>query len=296
MDCSFDKETRSSYDRDIIYDYLENTNFEKHLQTESGTENVKTSILLEAIKNKNKEVMEYLIDEWAPYIELPFNHQVEISTTAYNTEQFDVLCNLIKYSDFPFPRNFKKDEVKHERLKKIIKIRTDLEYVIFIEDNTKIKEFFDNNQDLKIIYTSDNKTISEYAWELKKYKSFFYLKSQRIKSEEFEVLKKNLIDDDCKKAKKCLDDQMKENVSKSLSDPDYSINLLCNSSRIYNARGNKDDEKHYRKKIRIWFEDIQKIEFCADLLRVAASCDKLKIVFDFKSKTVMKNNIIILQH
>lgn len=79
------------------------------------------SVLLGAVENQNKEVIDYLITFWTHLIQqLLFEHQVRISTAAFDPNQLDVLCDLLEIADFPFPKDFNADDIQnHEKLQKI---------------------------------------------------------------------------------------------------------------------------------------------------------------------------------
>jgi len=52
------------------------------------------SVLLTTVENENTEIIDYLVTYWTHLIQqLPFDHQIKISTTAFKTNQLDVLCD-----------------------------------------------------------------------------------------------------------------------------------------------------------------------------------------------------------
>ncbi|KAL7011662.1 hypothetical protein ACKWTF_014378 [Chironomus riparius] len=124
------------------------------------------------------------------------------------------------------------------------------------------------------------------AVNLKKFNIYWHLKSFGFKATEFDNLEEILTGKELKQAILAKVQQRRKNVNESLTDDDKSVNLLCNRSSIHNKRIKKEQEAEYRKKIRNWFNDIKKIKFGTEFLNVAASCEKLRIIFDFESNTV----------
>lgn len=246
------------------------------------------SILFTAVENKNIEIIEYLVSSCTHLIqELPFKHQVKISTAAFTTEQLDVLCELVNISDFPFPSNFESIRTENERLKNIITDRSNFGCAIKAKDFEQISKFIDNNLSLKVVYNPANKSALKQAIDTKKYEVFYYLKSlgfQAVDIDNSKELKTS-------KANKYKSRQMITNVNNAIENHQISVNLLCNRSFIHNKRISKDQEAEYRKKIRKWYEDINKVLFGSDLINVAASCKDLKLIFDFEDISVSNIDI-----
>lgn len=253
----------------------------------STTSHLNPSILYEAIKNSNKEVINYLISYCSHLIhQLPFKHKVRISTAAHETNQIDELCDLIEISDFPFPEDFEGDSSNHERLNEIIKTRTEFEVAINTENLNKISKFIENNSNLKIVYNSNNISALKHAINHKKYKIYFYLKSFGFQASEFHSLDEALSETELKKANKIKSQQRRSNVNDSVKNVQNSVMLLCTRSSIHNRKIKKELQQEYHARIRKWFEDINKIEFGPELLAVTASCESLRIIFDFESYSV----------
>lgn len=261
----------------------------------SSNNHTESSILFSALENKNVEVVDYLITYWSHLIkQLPFDHQVRISTFAFETKQLDILCDLLEISDFPFPENFLLNSVNHSKLLKIAENRLELKKDIENENVLKIDDFIDKNASLKIAYIPTNKSVMRHALDSKKYFIYFYLKSFGFKISEHDNSKDILTEDERKEANKFAVRQRKYNVSRALSDSRISIHLLFTRSFIHNRKIDKKQEGEYRNKIKKWLEDISNVRFGIDFLDVAASCENLKIIFDFESENVSKKNFIIL--
>ncbi|KAL7012239.1 hypothetical protein ACKWTF_014709 [Chironomus riparius] len=244
---------------------------------------VSTSVLLTAVENQNVEVIDYLIWNLTHFIQqLPFDHQVKVSTSAFDRGQLHDFCNLIDVADFPFPDKFKKEPTEHDRFEAIVEERAELEAAIKEENFDGIAKYTKINQNLKVVYNINNKSALSLAAEFEKLSAFNYLKLSG-----FKTTNPNEKLEECeKKTRKFVAQQRKQNVSTALIDDERSVNLLCNKSVICNKRISKEDEIKYRKKIRRWFEDISKIRNGSEFLDVAASCAKLTIIFDFENKTV----------
>jgi len=252
------------------------------------------SVFLTAVQNSNKEIIDFLITYWTPLIqELPVKHQIRISTAAFDTNQLDILCDLLEISDFPFPKGFNvtTDQVIHERLQKIIRDRIKFHEVIKQENYNEIKDFIENNLSLKFIYSPQNVTAMKKAIDSKMFKVYYYLKSFGLSASEFDRLHEILNEEDLEKAQKYAIIQRNEIVDDALC-AERSVMMLCMKSLIHNRKIKGNQEAGYRINIKKWIEDIHKV--APELLDVAASCKNLKIIFDFESmmvsKFIYKNN------
>jgi len=245
------------------------------------------SVLLVAVEHKNKDVIDYLITYWTHLIQqLPFEHQVKISTAAYETNQLDVLCDLLDIADFPFPNEFKVDSVDHDRLSKIISQRSDFKAAIEVENFQKLEEFISQNLSLKIVYNTNNKSAINHAIDLKKSKVYLFFVSAGFQPTEAFNIQELLNQEEFANFKNQIKQQEMENISSALQDKNKSVMLLSTRSLIHNRRIKNKTEAEYRLKIKQWFEDINKLNFGPELLNVAASCEDLKIIFNFESATV----------
>jgi len=245
-----------------------------------------SSILLTAIEHKNTEIIIYLITYWTHLIQqLPFDHQIKISTAAFETNQLDVLCDLLEIADFPFPKDFEfDDEQEHDRLRKITLQRMAFTIAIKRENFDKINQFIDDNLNLKNAFSIDNETALTQAIDLKKFGVFYYLKSLGFQGKDCQDILNGLDKDEKMKATQQAVKQRRTNVKLALVNVHNSVLLLSTRSLIHNRKISKEQEAEYRKKIMNWFQDIHKI--APEMLDVAASCEYLKIIFDFESDTV----------
>jgi len=245
------------------------------------------SVLFRAIKGKNKKVIDYLITYWTHLIQqLPFDHQVKISTTAFETKQLDVLCDLLEIADYPFPKDFGNNlkSCTHKKLCKIVKKRAEFKEAIKDEKYEKIEEFINNNVNLKYVYDPFNLSALTKAINTKKFGVFYYLKSLGFQGEDCDKILHQLDEKEKTEAIKQATEQRKKNVNKALPNVHKSVHKLCMQSLIHNRKINKEQEAVCRQRIMKWFTDIHKI--APEMLDVAASCNDLKIVFDFESKSV----------
>ncbi|CAG9800736.1 unnamed protein product [Chironomus riparius] len=248
-----------------------------------------TSILHKALENNNKEIIEYLVSHCTHLIQqLPYRQQLKISTEAFSTNKLDILCDLVEICDFPFPDNYNFDDgtVVDEKLRKITKNRIEFQRAIILGDYEQIDEFLDNNSSLRIVYNPVNDSAMYHAVKKLQFPVYFYLKSFGFVATEFNSLQDILNESELAAAKKSAGQQRKRNVSNSLSDDQKSINLLYTKSFIHNRKISKEQEIEYRKKIRKWYEDIHNVKFGAEVLKVVASCEELKVIFDFESFSV----------
>jgi len=243
------------------------------------------SVLLRSIKNRNTEVADYLITYWAHLIQqLPFDHQVRISTASFETCQLDVLCDLLDIADYPFPEGFKVDSVVHARLSKITADRVDFKALIETENYNKINKFIADNSRLKFIYNHNNNSALTEAINLKKFAVFYYLKSLGCRGENCQDVLQKLSQEEKEQAVKQATTQRKANIKNAKTNINNSILMLSTRSLIHNSKISKEQDTEYRKKIIKWYEDIRIIT--PELIDVAASCEHLKIIFDFESDSV----------
>lgn len=271
-------------DKDLILS-IENQKF--ITETITKGEDV-LSVLSVAVANSNNDVVVNLVKKFSHLInQLPFEHQVEITTTALTSNQYEILCDLIEFADFPLPKHFDKNKINNERLNKILKDREDFSEVILEQNLEKMSKFIENNSKLKIVYSIDNESALCLALDTKNFKSFCYLKSLGFLATEFDRYTKMIDNDDdlellCESTKQ----QTKENVENSLADGQKSIKLLTLRSFIHNKKIDKQTEVEYRRKIKKWYEDIYDSKFGSELLDAVSQCDYLKIIFDFECGTV----------
>jgi len=245
-----------------------------------------SSVLLTAIEHKNTEVIDYLITYWSHLVQqLPFYHQVRISTAAFETDQLDALCDLLEIADYPFPDDFEfGDDQGHEKLRKITSDRMEFKTAIKRENFEKIDKFIDDNLNLKYAFSIGNKTALTQAIKLKKFGVFYYLKSLRFQGEDCQEILNKLTEEEKKKAAKQAVQQRKTNVKLALGNVHSSVLLLATRSLIHNRKISKEQEAEYRQNIINWLQDIHKV--APEMLDVAASCEHLKIIFDFESEMV----------
>jgi len=281
------EENEQILEEDEVDQSSEASSLESTKSSESSDSHLNPSVLFTAIQNSNREVIDYLISQCTHLIQqLPFKHQVRISTTAFESGLLDVLCDLLELSDFPFPEHFNLHSVTDERLQKIVVERNNFGFSIKKQIYTEIEHFISNNLSLRMVYNPENKTALKQAIDAKKYKVYFHLKSLGFRASEFEDYKEVLNGNELKKANQAAAEQRRANAQNALSDANISVMLLSTRSFIHNRKINKQQEAEYRTKIKKWYEDIMKIEFGPELLYVAASCEYLRIIFDFDSDSV----------
>ncbi|CAG9802065.1 unnamed protein product [Chironomus riparius] len=247
-----------------------------------------TSILTTAIKSSNKEVTHYLMKHCTDLIQqLPFEHQVESTTAAFETQQLGVLFDLLQRSDFPFPKDFKPKLITDKRILKVVDDREQLSKAIAKEDKDEISRFIKNNPSIKFGYDINNESVMNNALRLKKFQSFFHLKSHGFRAIEFNHFSEKITDDKEKKElNKFARLQRIENVKISLADKHKAVMLLATRTFIYNRQDVNENEEEHRMKIKEWYMDIYKVKFGSQLLEAASQCENLKLVFDFECDSV----------
>ncbi|KAL7013560.1 hypothetical protein ACKWTF_015465 [Chironomus riparius] len=244
------------------------------------------SVLLTAVDHNNQEVIKYLINSRLNLIRnLPFDHQVRISTVAFETGQLDILCDLLDIADFPFPGYFKLDDSQtNERLLKTIAYRAELLACIRDEDFEKIDDVVKQNSNLRIAYSINNNSALKEAINSNKLGVYYFLKTFGYTGNDCNEFIEKLSDKEKNKAVRQAAVQKEAIYSNSLVYDQQAVLTLSSNSYIHNKTITKDQETEYFKKIRKWYKNINKV--ASDVLDVAATCDKLKIIYDFESETV----------
>ncbi|KAL7036392.1 hypothetical protein ACKWTF_008798 [Chironomus riparius] len=242
-----------------------------------------TSALHAAVLNSNKEVIEFLINKCSNYIkELEFEHQIEVSTAAFTTNQFDILCNLVQICDFPFPKDLKSELIDNDSLSKLIDSREKFHNDIINEKLNEIEKFAKTYPNLKIAYNLNNKSAFCQALDSKKYVTFYKLKALRFYDHLIEY---KIEDSDKKNAKKFAVAQLRENVSCSVPNEQESISLLSMRSYIY-KRNDTELTEECNIKIKDWYKQIYITKLGSKLIDAASQCGKLKIMYDFECDSV----------
>jgi len=247
-----------------------------------------TSVISTAIRGSNEEVIHYLLKHCTDLIQqLPFEHQVEASTAAIETGQPGILFDLLQRSDFPFPKDFNPKLITDKRILKVVDDRDKFYKAIAQEDKEAISKFINNNPSIKFGYDPMNESVMSNALRLKKFESFFYLKSHGFRALEFDHFSEKITDDkEKKKANKLARLQRIENVKISLADKNKAVMLIATRTFIYCRQDVNENEEECRKKIKDWYMDIYKVKFGSQMLEAASQCENLKIVFDFECDSV----------
>lgn len=245
------------------------------------------SLFYTAIENGNIKVANYLISTY-PYLiqNLPFEHQISISTKIIEAQELNLLYDLLAFYDFPFPKDFKIESVQDERIQQMSTERLAFHDAIKNNDEQNLKNFIDKNRNLKYVFDINNKSALNYAREIKNFKILYFLRSNGFQAIDELFDFSDLSVEDCEIAKSFALNQTKKNIESSCSNDKNPILFLTARSLIYNIRDSRDNQKEYLKLIQKWYEELDKIKFGHELLAAASQCESLKIVFDFQSKSV----------
>jgi len=239
-----------------------------------------TSVLHTAVTNSNKETIKLLIENCTNFIqELLIVHQTEVTTAALSLSQFDVLCDLLKSCDFPFPQNLSQKSAVDVNLQKIIDERKKFHEDVFAEKREEIENFIKINPKIKLAYNVENKSAMEYAQDEKKFVSFYLLKSHRFRNNKLENITEEI-------AEECADNQTIDNVKKSTTDKHNSALQLAARALIYNRDETNPLEKEQRELIKKWYREIYETKSGSKLIDAVVQCKDLKIIFDFECPSV----------
>jgi len=220
--------------------------------------------------------------------QLPYENKEIISANLHSANEFDLLCDLIEFSDYPFPNEFDKESCKNKRIKNIIEERMKFHEAILSRNFNEIDEFIEKNGNLKYVFNYDNMSALEQARRSEIFDVFFYLISEAFQATEFDEYSDDLDDDAIKNARKEAINQREKNVRKSCDNIEKPVLLVIARSRIHNLKENKVNEKEYRIKIKEWLKAIFKVKWGDWLLKTACQCDALVIIFDFQSNSVSR--------
>ncbi|XP_070508155.1 uncharacterized protein [Chironomus tepperi] len=195
------------------------------------------SVLLTAVEHKNKDVISYLTFYWFNLIQkLPFDHQVRISTVAFETDQLDVLCDLLDYADFPFPEYFKYDENQvHERLHEIIKFRAELKTTMLEGHYEDLEDMIMKNSKLKIIYSINNNSLLQETVNANKLGLYYFLIIIGLKGDDCSDLIDNLSEKEKQQAMKKATKMRNDSFKCALPNSQQSVINLCIKSLIHNT-------------------------------------------------------------
>lgn len=251
-------------------------------------ESSRKSVLQCAVENSNSDVIDFLIENCTHLIQqLPLEHQVYISTSAYTTKQFKVLADLLEFCDFPFPNKYDSNSIPDERLRRITFDRNKFHSDIMAGNFSKLRKFIEKYPNLKIARNSKNISAAYKALKSKKYENFFRLKSIGFQATEFGNYEETITNSkELKRAKTIAAIITQENIKESIETVNKTVMLLCTRSFIHNKKITKEIEKDYRKKIEEWYSCIYKTEFGPMLLNAVVQSEKLKIIYDFNSESV----------
>jgi len=250
-----------------------------------------TSILYSAVQNTNINIVNILVENYTNFIQnLPFEHQIDISTLAFQMNHFDILYALLEKADFPFPRNIgnqQQQPITDVKLCEIIESRKKFHDFVMAENKAEIEKFAKERRHLRYAYDQNNKSAFHQALDCKKFDAFFLLKAYGFKDIKICYNEDHLSAvEDKKKANKSAVLQRTENVSISNKLENRFSMILSSRSIIYDRNTPTKDKEKYEKLIFKWFTEIYKTKFGAMLMEAASQCEHLKIIFDFECDSV----------
>ncbi|XP_070508534.1 uncharacterized protein [Chironomus tepperi] len=289
-------------DREIVEDTIDHENIADIFELKEPGSSSPTpsdnrgqwSILSDVIECENTEISNFLAANYFKELQnLSFNHKLKLSTQLYDNKQYDLLCNLIKFSDFPFPEIYHKyKKIECQELKALAQERKAFFRDISKENIKEVIKYIINNKHLKYAYCVKNKTAIYKAAKAKKVTSLYLLISYGYEQTEPELVEE-VATKKQKEAKAARIAQQKaqrsQNITDSLQDEDKTVNLMCNKSLIFDVKNTIVDQTEYREIIRKCFKLIFKV--VPDLINIASMCDELKILFDFGSQTVKPSSL-----
>lgn len=240
------------------------------------------SILLAAVENSNSEVIKYLTEKCCHIIQrLPFSHQIDLSTVAYEIHNVELLCDLVEFCDFPFPKDFDATSVVHKRLKIIINDRQEFHEAVKNEKFDIIDSLISKFSGNKLIYSTKNMSALYKAITIRNLNTYYHLKvtyGLEISQDEEKYIKAEF------HPNKMIPANANAQISVP-SDNNVTASLIAKTS-IYLTKQNRNNYKIFYNKIKNWYQQIYNMKFGSALLNVVSSCEKLRIVFDFNNEYV----------
>lgn len=248
---------------------------------------VKTLICC-AAKIENVEVLEFLAQLTS---ENDKTKLIAATNTAIYSKNFENLYVLLN-NDFPFPSNNKIGALQsiNKTLENLIKERVDLHNALRINDEASlviVKKFIENNPNIKIGYSPENKSALEEALcegaKNKNFDNYSCLKYHRYSAiNETEYFKAvNELSDDDKWKIRCA------NIKFYGRDANTHIHYIYSRTR----HGFENDlEKHeeYCNQIKFFLEELNNIEKLVPILKFLENSELLAIVFDFDHDAINK--------
>lgn len=257
-------------------------------------DDIKKSFLGNSIENKNKDAHDFIIKCCAKMIgKFPYSFQVAISTTAFQNKQFDYLCDLIDFCDFPFPKDSDVNAVTHDRLKNLIEERNVFNEDIKKNNAEKIDKFIKEHASLKFIYNLANSSALHQAISAKQIQLLYRLESLGLISPEYhDYCKTSANKNGASSAKRLAIIKRKRNVESACKNSMNTVLALSMCSFIHATKNiSVDTEAEYRNFIHKWLNNIYNDADNKPHLDLVAQCENLKMVFDFQSDEVrLKKN------
>jgi len=246
----------------------------------------KLFVLLNAIKSRNTEVINYLITFWTLFIQhLPFDHQIKISTAAFESYQIDILCDLLDIADYPFPDNFVVNQAKNDRLRIIVDSRVEFHNAITNFNRKSIDKFIKAYPDLKIVYNIDNKSALMQSIYSRQPKAFVHLKNNFYKrgdvklDEDDEIFVNTLLENERER-------ETQENISNSIPDENKSQMKMRAKTTIDNRKVDEQTRQLRHKFKDKCYADIYKVKYGQTLIETVSQCERLQIIFYFENEYV----------
>lgn len=265
---------------DDAIDYLENAFYV------SESDELEQSIILTAVESQNSEIVNFLLNNFKPLIlKLPIGHQMDISNIAFDTNQIEILCNLID-CDFPFPDDFDASSINDKRLTKITNDRKNFHQWIEDKNFINMEDFIEDNYNLKMIYNIQNESALNHALNSKKFDVYYHLKSFGLQGENlsFEQVAEN--QKELKQVEITGLRQRRRNVLNALPNEDNAVMILITRCLIHNQIMSDKGKFKYRSNIEKWFKEINRTKFGSKIMHVVSQCEDLKIILDFENENV----------
>lgn len=249
-----------------------------------STEFSDTSIIQAAVKAQNLENVKFLTEFFGSYLQkLPQKHKTDVINQANDDENYEIIHNLLSWTNFPFPLELQCDD---EKLTNLRHLRENFHQAIATGNVVEIKKMLKNFQLTKIAYNFNNQSALKTALIAKQIEIYSFLCSENFQSgddENLEAIVKKLIPSD--------KDRLRDaNRMNRIGVADQSILILNAKSSLHNR--NMDDE-NYKKccaDIRKFYNELYDIPRARILLEIASQCPLLKIIFDFDNEHVSSIN------
>lgn len=256
---------------------FDNNNISKMWYLSKATDN--NSILMTIVLENKGFILRSLPPSFVDFLtDLPFEHQVKITTTAFDRGFYEIFVDLIRVLDFPFPLGFSEDQITSDVVKSVVKEREDFHDFIRRGNLENVKEFIEIYPSMKYGYNLSNKTSLLKAIDYKEYNVYSFLLSSGFCSRNDPEINSKILQliASCDLEMEIVD----ENFKNALLVDNYFIYFLFAKCKIF-GKMTPAVKKQRENIIKKCLFNLNLVEQLKPILEISAKEKQLEIVFDF---------------